>query len=418
MRERAEPVGGVRRSRTRASGARRAAARIMRRKNTTLLRSCHSGWSKNVRSCIVTTHGHRRAQRHRVVRAVPHVGPQRASASAAAAGLLPREPGRAGGPAPRRARSAPGASVRPARGSSSLPGEQVEVDVGVRGESRRQRHRVHPGADRARGYRGDIEEHAHGAAVYESPQALRARSATRPFVRRRRAPAAECAHVSSAARARPRAASSRAQLVVVEEPFERVGARLDVAGAGTAAPRRRRPPRAPSLRRPRAARRAPAPRAPGARSLRNATRCSTPPARRSSASTTDHGCSPSTRTNGPVDALDTDPSRAARRRRARGSGRARAADALDRVDDRRQILARLDRADGQHVRRVDADASRPRRRCRRRCASSGGSTPSGAMCTSSGVKPSRISSIARERRRRDHEIGVLARDARARGGGS
>jgi hypothetical protein len=37
--------------------ARCAAARIMRRKNTTLLRSCHSGWSKNVMSWMVTTQG-------------------------------------------------------------------------------------------------------------------------------------------------------------------------------------------------------------------------------------------------------------------------------------------------------------------------------------------------------------------------
>ena len=37
--------------------ARLAEARIMRRKKTTFERSCHSGWSKNVRSCIVTTHG-------------------------------------------------------------------------------------------------------------------------------------------------------------------------------------------------------------------------------------------------------------------------------------------------------------------------------------------------------------------------
>ncbi len=39
------------------TSARAAAARIMRRKYATLDRSCHSGWSKNVRSCTVTTVG-------------------------------------------------------------------------------------------------------------------------------------------------------------------------------------------------------------------------------------------------------------------------------------------------------------------------------------------------------------------------
>ena len=39
---------------TRAS-ARSAAARMARRKNMTLARSCHSGWSKKVMSWMVTT---------------------------------------------------------------------------------------------------------------------------------------------------------------------------------------------------------------------------------------------------------------------------------------------------------------------------------------------------------------------------
>ncbi len=37
--------------------ASRAAVRIARRKNGALVRWCHSGWSKNVQSCTVTTTG-------------------------------------------------------------------------------------------------------------------------------------------------------------------------------------------------------------------------------------------------------------------------------------------------------------------------------------------------------------------------
>ncbi len=37
--------------------ARSVLDRIIRRKNATFVRSCHSGWSKNVRSCTVTTLG-------------------------------------------------------------------------------------------------------------------------------------------------------------------------------------------------------------------------------------------------------------------------------------------------------------------------------------------------------------------------
>ncbi|MCZ7527389.1 MAG: hypothetical protein M5U14_14025 [Acidimicrobiia bacterium] len=40
-----------------STAARSAAARIIRRKRSTFVRSCHSGWSKNVRSWIVTTAG-------------------------------------------------------------------------------------------------------------------------------------------------------------------------------------------------------------------------------------------------------------------------------------------------------------------------------------------------------------------------
>ena len=39
------------------AAARAALAGIIRRKKTTLERSCHSGWSKNVRSWMVTTLG-------------------------------------------------------------------------------------------------------------------------------------------------------------------------------------------------------------------------------------------------------------------------------------------------------------------------------------------------------------------------
>ena len=49
---------------------------IIRRKKMTFARSCHSGCSRNVRSCTVTTVGHVRAQRERVVRSVPHVDPE------------------------------------------------------------------------------------------------------------------------------------------------------------------------------------------------------------------------------------------------------------------------------------------------------------------------------------------------------
>ena len=58
-RVRAAPAAGRRcaRSPRSAPAARRALMRIIGVKNATLLRSCHSGWSKNVRSCTVTTAG-------------------------------------------------------------------------------------------------------------------------------------------------------------------------------------------------------------------------------------------------------------------------------------------------------------------------------------------------------------------------
>ena len=70
------------------------------------MRSCHSGWSKNVRSCTVTTVGIGAAQRHRVVRAVPQVGIDPAR-ELRCAGLFPHEPARSRRSARPRGRSRP-----------------------------------------------------------------------------------------------------------------------------------------------------------------------------------------------------------------------------------------------------------------------------------------------------------------------
>ena len=170
------------RSRTRSPSRACAAARIMRRKYTTLLRSCHSGWSKNVRSCMVTTDGTVDAQRHRVVRAVPHVGRdpcrelrRRAPAPTRAA------PGRRAGATActvgvRRERRA---SARCRRAGSA---RCRSTSARVRRARAASADRVDPGADRAGGNGRDVEEHAHARSLRESARAPRCRAA--PRVRR------------------------------------------------------------------------------------------------------------------------------------------------------------------------------------------------------------------------------------------
>ena len=108
-----------------------------------------------------------------------------------------------------------------------MAGEQVQIDVGVRGETGRQRDRVDAGADRTRGYRGDIEEDPHDAAVYER-SGVAGSEHDGPFVGRGVCLRGVRPRELGGA-ARPRSGEAGAQLGVTEDLLERVGARLDVA---------------------------------------------------------------------------------------------------------------------------------------------------------------------------------------------
>ena len=367
---------------------------------TTLLRSCHSGWSKNVRSWIVTTHGTRGAQRHRVVRAVPHVGPHalprapapRACSQASRAGRRSGARRARRRPARARAQRVVVAAARERCSSTSARAARPVASATV----------YMPGADRARGNRGDVEEDPHGAQS-TSRSALRPGASTarcvRGDVRLGRVRPRELGGARAAARRRARLRSSSSS----SSRSSASGARLDVAGReqqrGVADDLLER--RALGDRERRAARE---------RLERGEPESLV--ARRDAA----RGRAADERVDDrprllaehaherPVDALDAAPARRADddelevRRAAR-------ADALDRVGDRREVLARLDRADGEHVRRVDADArdggvdvgvgarrAAGRRRAARRR-------------TSSGLKPSRMSST------RVNDDGAITRSA-------
>ena len=385
----------------------------MRRKNTTLLRSCHSGWSKNVRSWIVTTHGTRGAQRHRVVRAVPHVGSH----------AVPRAP------APRACSHASRAGRRPGAAACTVgAGRERRPTVprrraacrrcrstSARAASPEASATVYTPAPTGRAGTAETSRRTRTARSLRGLQpcgAQRVATGARPRVRtRRRGPRPSAASELGRARpARARRASRAARRRRAVVRARRCTPRR--RRAGTAARRRRRPLRAPSPPRPRAARRARSPRAPAARSLRSATRCSTPPTRRMSASTTGHGCSPSTRTNGRSMPLDAAParrpdddelevrSRRATRSRSTAStivGRSLRGSTVPTVSTYGASMPTLATA-------ASMSAS---------VRGSGVSTPSSATCTSSGLKPSRIELDARERRRRDHEVGVRGARRRA-----
>ena len=130
-----EPVGGVLAHAITSAPRARGAARIIGGRTRPSLRSCHSGWSKNVRSCTVTTAGTRQPQRHRVVRPVPHVDAERGRRAAGAA--VCSHASRAG----RRSGTSAwtvglGREVRPARRVVAA-GEEVEVELVVLGEPAR-----------------------------------------------------------------------------------------------------------------------------------------------------------------------------------------------------------------------------------------------------------------------------------------
>ena len=163
--------GGRRCARSRAisARARRALDPHHRRKNATLLRSCHSGWSKNVRSCTVTTAGTVEPQRHRVVRAVPDVDAEPLG-QRAGPGPAPRPGARAGARGPRR-------GSRPwARGPPTAPRRP-----GGRGDAGRARHARRgpaPAAPCRRRHRRDARAPPRRRAAGARGSSLRARRAS------------------------------------------------------------------------------------------------------------------------------------------------------------------------------------------------------------------------------------------------
>ena len=90
--------------------------------------------------------------------AVPHVG-SHARGEGPAARLLPRQPGRA--PNRRGCVYLGGRGDQAPSGRVVAPRQEVQFHTGARGETRSQRHGVHPGADGTRGNRGNIEEDPH-----------------------------------------------------------------------------------------------------------------------------------------------------------------------------------------------------------------------------------------------------------------
>ena len=109
----------------------RAACRMARRKNAAFERRCHSGWSKNVQSWIVTAHGTGGACRHGVVRPVVDLHAERTQHGRKAE-LLEGEPARPRRRAPRPRTVAPAATRLPAC---------LVAAAGDQGERRRRRAR-------------------------------------------------------------------------------------------------------------------------------------------------------------------------------------------------------------------------------------------------------------------------------------
>ena len=361
-----------------------------------------------------------RAQRHRVVRAVPHVGPRAASASAAPRACS--HASRAGRPAGHLGvHVGAGRERRPAARRRRVAARRWRSDVGVRGEARRQRDGVDAGADRTR----RVPPRRRGApARRRSLRALRPWPGSAGYDRARVAYAVgvalrrelrpgELGRARRPARRRGRRAGRRRR---ADRSSASVHASTSPGGKSSAGvaddlvDRRALARPRPGAARERLERREPeafVPRRDAARGRRGGW----------SASTTGHGCSPSRRTPGRSMPLDAAPARRPDDRRARGSACRRAR----RRSTASTIVGRSLR--GSTVPTVSTyGASTPTRRDR-------------GVDVVVGARERRIDAerrdvhvfgaeafaeqlVARERRRRDHEVGVPARELRARGDGT
>ena len=110
------------------------------------------------------------AQRHRVVRAVPHVGADPIARASRPQVCSHTSRARPRGREPRRAASPSGASAAQ-RSVSSRRVSEMQFDAGARGQPAGERPRVDAGAGRAGRHRRDVEQHAHRAQSKSQPVA-------------------------------------------------------------------------------------------------------------------------------------------------------------------------------------------------------------------------------------------------------
>ena len=138
-----------------------------------------------------------------------------------------------------------------------------------------------------------------------------------------------------------------------------------------------------------------------------------------SASTTRHGCVAEHAHAGPVEARRPSPQPVGPTTTSVEFGSRVARSRSTASHDRRQVLAGLDGADREHVRRVDAGARDASASISSASRGDGRVDAERRDCTTpSGSKPSRIELDARERRRREHERRRAGARARGRAGGS